>query len=109
MPLADGDVEGDAVAAGGEVDYFGYFAVIVIEDFTQMAAEADHCFGRFHMAVDGKRRSRLQGIQHSLAPVVGTIAEVKIHPEPGRGFGLGGEVVEELLVDDHCVEALFAC
>ena len=51
--------------------------------------------------MDRHRRPRLDGIQHPLRLVFRAIAEVQIHAEAGRGFGLGGEGLEDLLGDNH--------
>ncbi len=108
MPLADGDVEGDvgAVGARGQVDGGGHFALVVVEDFAQMAAQADHRFRRFQMPMDGQRRARFQRVEHPLRLIVRPVAQVKIHPQPRRSLRLGGEIVEELLGNEHIIVLL---
>ena len=54
------------------------------------------------MSMDRQNGSGLQGIEHPLRLIVRRVAEVEVHSEPGRGLGLGGEIIEELLVDNQC-------
>jgi hypothetical protein len=53
MPLAYGDIQGDAVGTLGEVEYFRHFADIVLEYLTQFAAQTHYSFGSAEMLMDG--------------------------------------------------------
>ena len=53
------------------------------------------------MPMDGQHSPRFDGVQHALGQVLGAVPEVQVHAEPRGGFRLGGEVVQDVLVDDH--------
>ena len=53
------------------------------------------------MPMDGQRRAGFQRVEHPLRLIVRPVAQVKIHPKPRRGLCLRGEIVEELLGDEH--------
>lgn len=97
MPLAEGDVEGDGGAAGRKLYGFGEMPEVVVEVLNQAAAQADHCFGGFPVPMDWQWAARFDSIQHSLRLVCGGVAEVEIHPQPGRGLRLGGQIVKDRL------------
>lgn len=46
--------------------------------------------------MDGHDCPGLDGIEHPLALVFRGVAEVEVLKKPGRGFGLGGQGVEDL-------------
>lgn len=53
------------------------------------------------MPMNGHHRAGLKGVKHPLALVVGGVAQVVIHPQSGRGFGLSSQGVEEFFVNKH--------
>ena len=101
MPLADGDVQGDAIAIGRQVDDIRHLPFLVIKDFAQMPTETNHCLGRLHIPMDGQLRTRLNGIQHPLGPIRRRIPQVQVHPETRRSLGLGSQGIEGMLVNEH--------
>ena len=53
------------------------------------------------MSVDRHHRPRFQGIEHPLGAVGRGIPQVHVHPEAGRGLGLGGEIVKDRFINNH--------
>ena len=99
MPLAGRDV--DQRAAGVHVDGVGEMAGIVIEVLLEMPTEADDCLGGGPVPMNGQDRAGLDGVEHPLGLVRRGVPEIEVHPEPGRGLRLGGEVIQYVLVDSH--------
>ncbi len=80
MPLADGDVEGDALPFRLEVDDLRHLPRGVVKHLTQMPPEAHHRLGRLGVPMYRQRRPRLQRIQHPLGLVFWRVAKVQVHP-----------------------------
>ena len=80
MPLADGDVEGDALPFRPEVDDLRHLPRGVVEHLAEMPAEAHHRLGRLGVPMYRQRRPRLQRIQHPLTLVLWSISKVQVHP-----------------------------
>lgn len=53
------------------------------------------------MAVDWQRGSGLDSVEHALGLIGRGVAEVQVHPEARRCFGLGGQVIQYLLCNLH--------
>lgn len=94
MPLVFRDIDGDAVPFRLEVDALRHHPRVVVEHLAEMPAEAHHRLGRLGMPMNRQRRPRFQRIQHPLGLVLRSVSEVQVHPQPRRGLGLGGEVIE---------------
>ena len=105
VPAAFFHIEAAEVAAGVEDDRFGLPAGIVVEVPADLAAEDGDRFRGAAMPMDRQHRARLQRIEHPLRLVVRGIAQVHIHPQPGRRLRRGGELVENRLVDGHGLSA----
>lgn len=99
MPLADGDIQN--IPAWCHVDGIRKDAILVIEILLEMPTDADHRLGRGFMSMDGNHSSGLDGVEHSLGVVSLRIAEVKVHAQTQEGFGLGGQVVKNMLMKNH--------
>ena len=53
------------------------------------------------MPMDRQDGARFNGVEHSLGLIGRRIPQVKVHPEPRRRFGLGGQGIEGMLVNEH--------
>ncbi len=87
VPLADGDVQGDYLAAGREFDGLGAAVRLVIIILPhQPPAQANHGFRGEAVPVDRQRASGLNGIEHTLRLVFRGIMKVRLpaKPSPGR-------------------------
>jgi hypothetical protein len=93
--LADGDVQGDYRAAGREFNGLGSATLqLVIELLHQPSAKTNNRFGGFPVPMDGKRRARLNGVQHSLGFVFLGVSEVVVHTKAGGLFGLFSQAIQ---------------
>ena len=76
-------------------------AVVVVSDDTYPASQHNKCLLFLRMAMDGDVGTRFHGIQKTVALLIQTLMKVKIHPQPGRCLGLGGQAVKYLVVYNH--------
>ena len=67
--------------------------MVVVEVFLEMAAEADAGLAGAEVSVDGHHGAGFDGVEHALGVVLGTVAEVEVAAQAGRGLGLGGQGV----------------
>lgn len=94
MPLAGGDVKGNDGAIGRKLDGLSAHTLqVVVVFFHQSASKADHRFTAVAVPVDGQRASRLNGVEHALGLVIGTVPKVPVHSQARRGLGLLSEVI----------------
>ena len=78
---------------GYHIDGGGEVAVVIVEVFLEMAADADAGLAGAEVAVDGHRGAGFDGVEHALGVVLGAVAEVEVAAQAGRGLGLGGQGV----------------
>lgn len=78
---------------GYHIDGVGEVAVVVVEVFLEMAADADAGLAGAEVAVDGHHGAGLEGVEHALGVVLGAVAEVEVAAQAGRGLCLGGQGV----------------
>lgn len=106
VPLVARDV--DAVVAGGGVEEvaLGGTARLIAEDDVHAAAQEDVGLGGGVMAVDGEDRAREEDVDEALGFGIKALVEVEVHAQPRRLCGLGGDGVEEFVVDVHACNAL---
>ena len=101
VPLTRWDI--DESPARDHIDGIGQPALLVIEVFLEMPTQAHHRLGGGPVPMDGKHRSRLDGIQHPLGLILRRIPQVQVHPEARGCLGLGGQGMEGVFVNDaHC-------
>ncbi len=62
VPLPDWDVQCNAVAIGCQINHFCNFSGIIVVHFAKVTAQAHYRLGGFCMAMDGQRRTRLEGV-----------------------------------------------
>lgn len=79
MPLVGGDV--DKGAARDHVNRSRLGSRIVVKVLHEMPPQADHCLRGRPVPMNGKNRSRLDGVEHSLGLVRRRIPEIQVHPE----------------------------
>ena len=105
VPAAFFHIEAAEVAAGVEDDRLGLPAGVVVEVPADLAAEDGDGLRRSAMPMDRQHRAGLQRIEHPLRLVVRGVAQIHIHPQPGRRLRRSGELVENRLVDSHGLNA----
>ena len=71
--LAFRDGEASEVARGGEEEGLGEVAVVIVVVPAALAAQHHHRFGALPVAVDRQHGARLDGVEHALVLVVGTV------------------------------------
>ena len=73
MLLAFRDGEASEVARGGEEEGLGEVAVVIVVVPAALAAQHHHRFGALPVAVDRQHGAGLDGVEHALVLVVGTV------------------------------------
>ena len=99
MPLAGGDVQ--HIASRQHVHRLHLRARFVVQVLLEMAADAYDRLRRRSMPMHRHHGAGLNGVEHPLRLVFRRVAEIQVHTEAGRSFGLGGQGVECALIDCH--------
>lgn len=90
MVLPPGHMDGGSVAARHKEPAARLVSLPIEEQFLRPAPQHHHVLTRAHVPMHGNHRPRLDGIEHALGLVVNRVPEVIVHPQAGRGLGLGG-------------------
>ncbi len=106
VPDSGGDVEDGDGAAGEHVDGGGEDAGVIVEVLLEVTTQANNGLGGGAVTMDGHHRTRLNGVEHALGVVFGTIPKIQVHPKPRRRLGLLGEFIQNGLSYFHCALCL---
>ena len=80
MPLADRDVQRDAIRTGRQVDDLSHLARVIIKHLAKVPTKAHHRLRTLSMPMYRQRRTRLDGVQHALGTVGSGVVEIVVHP-----------------------------
>lgn len=105
--MAGGDVQ--HIASRQHVHRLHLRARFVVQVLFEMAADAYDRLRRRSMAMHRHHGAGLDGVEHPLRLVFRRVAEIQVHAEAGRSFGLFRQIVQYLIVYYHIRSILKCC